>query len=299
MTTVIELPAAVIDRFLVAHRLPDAYRDIIDEYLLPLAGWVADRLTDEALLLGVNGAQGTGKSTLSEFLGLAIAAACDARVAVLSIDDFYLTKHERQRLAETDHALLGTRGVPGTHDVCLLENCLASLAALDAGESMRLPRFDKASDDRADVSDWPEIQGPVDLIILEGWCVGSVPQPEPGLREALNDLERTADIDGRWRRDVNEALANDYAKLFAGLDALVLLRAPSFEAVYRWRVEQEHKLAASNPDETSGIMSDTEVAEFIQHYERITRHNLAVLPEVADVVLDFDENHACVAATGL
>ena len=36
---------------------------------------------------------------------------------VLSIDDFYLSKAKRKRLAASVHPLLAIRGVPGTHDV--------------------------------------------------------------------------------------------------------------------------------------------------------------------------------------
>jgi D-glycerate 3-kinase len=82
------------------------------------------------------------------------------------------------------------------------------------------------------------------------------------------------DADGRWRRYVNERLRTDYAAVFAELDALVFLRAPSFEAVLRWRLEQEQKLAAAATGEAAGIMNESEVAAFIRYFERITRNNL-------------------------
>jgi len=76
----------------------------------------------------------------------------------------------------------------------------------------------------------------------------------------------------------------------------VFLQAPSFGAIHRWRLEQEQKLAASAPSDASGIMNGEQVAEFIQYYERITRNNLAVMPGIADVVLELDETHDCVAS---
>ena len=87
-----------------------------------------------------------------------------------------------------------------------------------------------------------------------------------------------------------------YEQLFARLDSLVFLQAPSFDAIYRWRLEQEHKLAATAPAGASGIMTDTEVARFIEFYERITRSNLARLPDSADVVFELDEQHGVVAS---
>lgn len=214
---------------------------------------------------------------------------------MLSIDDFYLTKKEREQLAAIAHPLLATRGVPGTHDLPLLAACLKQLNALEPGRQLPLPRFDKASDDRADPATWPVVTGPVDLIILEGWCVGSRPQTDEELQAPINALEREQDADGGWRRYVNAQLAGEYAQLFAVLDALIFLQAPSFAAVYRWRLEQEKKLAARTKG--TGVMNAQQIGEFIQHYERLTRANLTTLPAVADIVLEFDDAHDCLRST--
>ncbi len=291
------LAAESVAKFLRSHRLPDAFRELIDQHYLPLADWLAQQRAPSApLLLGINGAQGTGKSTLADFLQLALEQLRDWRVAVLSIDDFYLTKAERSDLADRVHPLLATRGVPGTHDVEMLERYLDRLAALGGGDQCALPRFDKAEDDRAAEADWPRIAGPVDLIILEGWCVGSVAQDDAELGAAMNALERDHDRTGAWRRYANEQLRTSYSQLFARLDVLVFLQAPSFDAIYRWRLEQEHKLAASAPAGAAGIMADAEVAKFIENYERITRNNLTRLPDSADVVLELNEDHGIVAS---
>lgn len=283
--------------FIQQHRLPSTFGDVIEQHYSPLVNWLVDRRNeDHTTLLGINGAQGTGKSTLADFLKLALESGHGWHVAVVSIDDFYLTKAERLAMADSRHPLLRTRGVPGTHDTAMVEACLTSLQTLGAGESLRLPRFDKAKDDRADEGAWPTVTGPLDLVILEGWCVGSIAEPESALAEPVNELERDMDNDGAWRRYVNDRLSSDYAALFGKLDALVFLQAPSFDAIYRWRLEQEQKLAASRPGDTSGIMDEKQIAEFIQYYERITRHNLEVIRSSADVVLELDEYHNCVAS---
>jgi D-glycerate 3-kinase len=159
-----------------------------------------------------------------------------------------------------------------------------------------LPRFDKAVDDRADEASWPTISGPVDLVILEGWCVGSVAEPEAALEEPVNQLEADRDADGQWRRYVNERLRTDYADVFAGLDDLVFLQAPGFEAVLRWRIEQERKLAVTAGANTAGVMNETQVKAFIQYFERISLHNLEAVRSNADIVLELDEYHDCVAS---
>jgi len=289
--------ARCLDRFIAEHRLPDSFRNTATTIYEPLAAWLRRRLASKTpFLLGINGAQGTGKTTLAAYLALTLGESGQCNVAILSIDDFYLTKAERLQRAESIHPLLATRGVPGTHDISMLRDCLSRLRALKAGQHCRLPRFDKAADDRADEASWPAVSGPVDLIILEGWCVGSVAEGEAGLETPVNELEATRDADGRWRRYANERLATDYADVFDGLDALVFLQAPGFDAILRWRVEQEQKLAAAAGTNGASIMSPDEVAEFIQYFERITCNNLDVIRSSADIVLELDEYHECVAS---
>ncbi len=287
------LPDNRLGEFLARHRLPAGFVETARQYYLPLAERLPTyRAPDVPLMLGINGAQGTGKSTLADFLAMATEVLFDWRSAVLSIDDFYLTHAERRDLGRDVHPLFATRGVPGTHDTALMMDMLAQLRELPAGKTLSLPRFDKAIDDRAAAR--PEIAGPVDLVILEGWCVGSTAESGASLSTPVNTLERDEDPDATWRRTANTRLAEDYEPIFGMLDALVFLAAPSFDAVFRWRLEQEQKLA----DRSSGsaIMNEEQVERFIGFYERLTRHNLETLPQTADAVLTLDENHAVVAA---
>jgi len=283
---------AEIDDFISRQALPEHYRDLIDQYVQPLADWIDGNLSQQqGGILGINGAQGTGKSTLAATLKLLLEGRDGWRIAVLSIDDFYLTRRERERLAADIHPLLGTRGVPGTHDVLLMARILDQLRGLPAGKSLSLPRFEKSHDDRVPESQWGSVTGPLDLVIFEGWCVGSPPQADAALQDAVNSLERERDPQGAWRGFVNEQLAGPYADVFSRLDKLVFLQAPDFDAVFRWRLEQERKLTQG-----TAVMDDAEIAEFLRHYERLTRANLQHMPNVADVVLELDRDHRCVAS---
>lgn len=291
------LTRRLIDDFLASHRLPGSFRQLIDEYYAPLTEWIADRAANNRpLLLGINGAQGSGKSTLADFLKLSLETQENWRVAVLSIDDFYLTRAERERLADDVHPLFATRGAPGTHDIDMLRECLDRLRTLKQGEQLKLPRFDKANDDRAARASWPTVDGPLDLVILEGWCVGSAQQSNAELTEPLNALERNEDREAVWRRYANDRLKTDYDAIFSEVDALVFLQVPDFESVYRWRLEQERKLATTATDSAAGVMDERQLARFIQFYQRITENNLRVLPRAADVVLELDRNHACASS---
>ena len=124
--------------------------------------------------------------------------------------------------------------------------------------------------------------------------MGSLPQPPDALTKPVNALEQDKDPDGKWRQFVNEQLKESYAGLFAELNFLFFLQAPDFEAVFRWRLEQEKKLAAKYPAHSPEIMDHKNIEIFIQHYERLTRENFKSMPEIADVILELDNNHDCV-----
>jgi D-glycerate 3-kinase len=240
------------------------------------------------LVVGLCGAQGSGKSTVAAAL-----AAQFPRTVALSLDDLYKTRAERAQLGREIHPLFATRGVPGTHDVDL---GLATFARLDAGQATPLPRFDKATDDRIGQASWPIAPDHAELVIFEGWCVGARPQESAALTNAINPLERDQDYDGIWRRHVNETLRGDYQHLFARIDWLALLRAPNWEQVLDWRQEQERALRRSGAS-GAGVMSDTEVVTFVSHYERLTRHILEDMPGYADVTLQLDPTRACTEVT--
>ena len=274
------------------------------KFYVPLGLWVEQRLADregsEPYVLGINGAQGTGKSTLADLICEYLAVAHDRSTVVLSIDDLYLTRAQRQALAKDVHPLFATRGVPGTHDVELGLSVIGSLKRLEKGQSVLVPRFDKSTDDRFAESKWIEVSEPVDLIVFEGWCVGSECVSDEELLIAINDLEASEDPTGTWRRYVNQQLKENYPPLFELLNALVFMSAPDFDCVLRWRTEQEEKLAAGTNARETGVMThvmtQAQIERFIQHYERITRQNLTSLATTADVRLELGQDHQVVSA---
>lgn len=270
--------------------LPNGYEAMIDTLCRPLAdaiaGWRREAL--RPIVVGVCGPQGSGKSTLCTVVA-ALLEARALRTAVLGLDDLYLPKARRAALAAAIHPLFKTRGPPGTHEVTLGLKVLDALTLGGPEETVALPTFDKASDDRRAPDQWPRIKTPFDVVLFEGWCVGARPQASAALAKPINTLEAEEDPAGRWRASVEAALAGPYQTLFGRLDRLILLKAPSFEQVYAWRAEQEAKLAASleaAPDPDRRTMSPDELRRFIMHYERLTRHILAEMPSRADVVVE-------------
>ncbi len=270
--------STAINHLLETEKLPAAYRAIVDRYWRPLSEDIAERWDGRPLIVGINGAQGSGKSTLCKFLEVLLVEH-NQRSVTISLDDLYLTRAERQAMARNEHPLFATRGVPGTHDVALGKTILDSLMAR---QPVVLPRFDKAADDRAATG--APVDTPVEVILLEGWCVGAVPQPAAALREPVNRLEAEEDPDGVWRREVNRRLATDYAELFARIDFLVMLKVDGFEAVHANRGLQEQKLVANSPGGVA-LMDNTALDRFLMHYERLTRWMLEEMPGRADVVI--------------
>lgn len=219
-------------------------------------------------LIGIAGAQGSGKTTLAR------AAASRLGAAHLSLDDVYLTRAERQAMAPDIHSLFAVRGPPGTHDLALLEQTIAALRAAGADSRTPLPAFDKLADDRAPEADWPVFTSRPSAVLIDGWCLGATPQAEAELVAPTNALEARLDGEGLWRGVVNAALNGPYAEAFARFDATLFLKAPSFDAVLDWRCEQEAGLMGLSPADLPAARR-AELAVFIQHFERITRHMLA------------------------
>lgn len=285
---------ATLQALQAAEQLPAQWLDDALQHFAPLAMEIAHRRQGHQglLVVGINGAQGTGKTTLAHALSLMLEHDLKLNTAVLSLDDFYLTRQERQQLADSVHPLLATRGVPGTHDINLAVQTLDALAAGAAPTS--LPRFDKSIDDRAAQSAWPVTKASCDIVILEGWCLGVQAETDQALALPVNDLEAAEDTDGSWRRFVNQKLASEYQQLFARVDMLVMLKAPSFDKVFEWRCLQEEKLAQRSHSEQAGsrlIMTPDAIQRFIQHYERLTRHCIATLPNVAELTFSVDDRH--------
>ena len=277
-----------IHGFLTTHQLPSSYAETAQKWFTPLCEQLLKHQegATKPFIVGINGSQGSGKSTLTSFIEYYLSSVHGKQVVSLSIDDFYFDQSQRNALAIKVHPLLATRGVPGTHNIPL---ALDTLRNLDSGSRTLLPRFDKATDNPFPTEQWPVIASSPDFIILEGWCVGATPQSQSELKPPINHLEEVEDPLGIWRSFVNTELAGDYQTLFAKIDYRIMLKAPSFDCVYQWRLEQEHKLAKKAGKNSTGVMSDEEVANFVQHYQRITEHALRQLPKKSDTVFYLDE----------
>ncbi|KAJ2875985.1 hypothetical protein GGH93_001112 [Coemansia aciculifera] len=232
------------------------------------------------LVVGINGAQGSGKTTLVRGLVEFLRARNIATVG-FSLDDIYLTHREQQELAEAhrDNPLLQFRGQAGTHDIELGHKTLTALLRNDS--AVDIPAYDKSLNggygDRVPLPEWQKTTPSVDVVLFEGWSLGF---------RALDDREFAHFIDQVRKpgggsvlckhsrkysnenlRDINENLVKYEGMLYPLIDAWIYMRVADADVVYRWRKEQEDELAATGRPSLSDKQLEDFVTRFLPAYE--------------------------------
>ena len=260
----------------------------LNDFYLPICKklFLLFKKKNRQLFIGLSGGQGSGKSTIAQIFKLILSSKYRLKVVCFSLDDFYKTAKEREKMSKSIHPLFMTRGVPGTHDSKMLYNVIKDLKRKKFIK-MKIPKFDKSIDDRFKKNQWQKINSKPDLIILEGWCVGAKPQINKNLFKSVNSLERKEDEKSLWRRNVNNELKNNYKKIFKLLDSKIFLKVPSFKYVYKWRLLQEKKLIYKSKRK---LMNNKQIKKFIMHYERITKQMLKDY-KYNDIIININKQH--------
>ena len=249
-----------------------AQSERIFHYYLPVYMWVRQQMAEHAkayaaaggqppappLVLGISAPQGCGKTTLVSSLE-GLFAHEGVRAVSASLDDFYLTFAEQRQLAEEKapgNPLLELRGNAGSHDLTLWRDTLQALQrCAGPGIRARVPRYDKSQHggrgDRAPEAEWVDVEGPVDVVLLEGWMLGFEPVGAERAGEVHPGLPAV------------DARLGAYCKLweeFVGSWVVVKVGDPTW--VGEWRLQAEHQMrAAGKPG-----LSDEEVADFVGRY---------------------------------
>ncbi|MDC0473086.1 P-loop NTPase fold protein [Pelagibacteraceae bacterium] len=258
-------------------------------FYLPISEYIykSYKNTSKPFVVGLSGGQGSGKTTITKIIKLILEKKYNFNVVNFSIDDFYKTRAQRNRMAKQIHELFITRGVPGSHDVKLLKKCFYSLNKKKF-KKFHIPMFNKSLDERMQKNKWQKITKKPNIVLFEGWCVGSKPQNLKQLKRPINYLEKKYDIKLTWRKKVNNELKNNYSKIFRLIDKLIFLKVPHFKYVYKWRLLQEKKLKIKSKGKK--IMNKNEIKKFIMFYERITKEMMKSKKNY-DVVIKLDKKH--------
>ena len=258
---------------------------------IPISFWINNKCKKKGrtLILGLSGSQGSGKTMVTGILQIILKKFFKKNIYIISIDDFYKTLRDRNRMSQQKHSLFKTRGVPGKHDINLIKNFFIS-AKRKKFKKIKLPKFNKSIDDRSKKNYWHNINKRPEIIILEGWCVGAKPQIISSLRKPVNILERHEDKDLIWRKYANEKLKKEYKEVFAMIDYFIFMKVPNFKIVFKWRLLQENKLRKKLHYKKK-IMTYSAIKRFIMFYQRITLQMMKDLSKSASIVLLLKKNH--------
>ena len=265
---------------------------MIRSFLIPICFWISKKAKKKSpLIIGLAGGQGSGKTTISSILSLILKKYFKLKVFKISIDDFYKTKKQREILSKNKHSLLLTRGVPGTHDIKIMLDFFRKIKTKNF-KSLKLPKFNKANDDRYKKKHWYKLKSRPDVVIFEGWCVGAKPQSLRLLKKPINTIEKAYDKSLKWRRFVNLQLKTNYKKLYSQLDSLLYLKVKNFNLLKKWRIKQEEKLwLKAKSRKNLKIMNKKEVINFMQTYQRITEQMFKDAPKYSSIIMNLNKNH--------
>ena len=149
----------------------------LEKFYLPISKFLHKNFIKSkgTIIIGLSGGQGSGKSTISKIMKIILKEKYKLNTVIFSIDDFYKTLDEREKMSKKISQLFLTRGVPGTHDTKILLNVLKKLKSVKF-RKISVPKFDKSNDNRCKKKDWLKIKSKPDIVIFEGWCVGSEAQ---------------------------------------------------------------------------------------------------------------------------
>lgn len=251
------------------------------EYLSRAIDSYVCNVSEKALVIGISGPQGSGKSYLTNQLGTELRTLYPKlNIVLFLMDDLYLTHEDqlalttRSRKDMDDNKLLQGRGLPGTHDIELGADLFSKLMNRNSElitNEVPIPFYDKGAfngeGDRSPECNWNVVKTPVDVIIFEGWFNGFQPLSFDQLRVKYLTSDINKSVIQRHKmfhvEQVNENL-KEYSKLWSLFDYFIYLETDSLQNVYNWRLEQEHYLKATTPAGTG--MTDEKVIKFVDRY---------------------------------
>jgi len=185
-------------------------------------------------LIGISALPGTGKTTLGKWLE-AISLKLNFKIAVISIDDFYLPSEE-MKLAIENNPWNVSRGFPGSHSVNLMYEKLLNWKK--NGE-LNVPVFDKSlRNGLGDRSHWRSDKP--DLLIIEGWFLGIEPLSSEINFQYLNSSELSPH-ESSYRSNIQDNLIK-YLDIWSLIDKIWHFKPLKFEYMNAWKTSQEEEM---------------------------------------------------------
>jgi len=185
-------------------------------------------------IIGISALPGTGKTTLGKWLE-SLSLKLNFKIAVISIDDFYLPSEE-MKLAIKNNPWNVSRGFPGSHSVKLMHEKLLNWKL--TGE-LNVPVFDKSlRNGLGDRSHW-RLDSP-DLLILEGWFLGIEPLSIDINNQVINSISINSN-EYSYRLKIQDNLY-EYLDVWSLIDNIWHLKPLKFEYMNMWKSNQEKEM---------------------------------------------------------
>ena len=185
-------------------------------------------------IIGLSALPGTGKTTLGKWLE-EISLKLNFKIAVISIDDFYLPSQEMESAIKNNPWDV-SRGFPGTHSVELMQEKISNWK-LDG--ILNVPIFDKSL--RYGLGDrygWRKDDP--DVLILEGWFLGV--NPSNSSFNLLSEITpQLSSSESFFREKIQENLIN-YQEIWNLIDDIWHLKPLKFEYMNLWKSNQEKEM---------------------------------------------------------
>lgn len=221
------------------------------------------------LIIGISGPQGSGKSYLVNLLQTELQKQHEKlNIVKFLIDDYYLTFLEQQKVTveaeKSGNRLLNGRGLPGTHDLELINQTFEKILSAEETE-VKIPSYDKfCYDGSGDRGEWITVKLPIHVILFEGWFLGYESFDDDLIR--LNYLRAGpfSQIQNYRLYEIEQLNENLklYQNIWKHLSKFIIFSTSDIQSVHKWRLEQEHQLIK----EKGQGMSDDQVKEFVDRY---------------------------------
>ena len=217
-------------------------------------------------IIGISALPGTGKTTLGKWLE-AISLKLNFKIAVISIDDFYLPSNE-MKIAIKNNPWNVSRGFPGSHSVQLMHEKLLNWKI--NGE-LNVPVFDKSlRNGLGDRSHW-RLDNP-DLLIIEGWFLGVEPFSGEVNNQVINSVALSPH-ETSYRFIIQNNLAK-YLDVWGLIDNIWQLKPLKFEYMNMWKTNQEKEMFLKK----GNALQDDKLSNFLRML------NVSIPSECFDVI---------------
>ena len=246
--------------------------------LLSQAYKIQNNFSDRKII-GISALPGTGKTTLGKWLE-AISLKLNFKIAVISIDDFYLPSDE-MKLAIKNNPWDVSRGFPGSHSVKLMHEKLLNWKI--NGE-LNVPVFDKSlRNGLGDRSHWRLDNA--DLLIIEGWFLGIEPLSIDVNCQSINSLDVTPN-ESSYITIIQKNL-NEYLDVWNLIDNIWHLKPLKIEFMNMWKTNQEKEMLFQK----GNALKDKKLSNFLRMLNvSIPHKSFDFINSYALLLIDQDRN---------